>query len=106
MATHLSFNLDGCDPKDAPGVGTPVPSGLSQRKSHLICATAAASGRLVGMELVELNPTLDQANTAGRLSVWLIESALGGTILSAPLAQGDARVQVATTVRNAMVVGA
>ena len=81
VATHLSFDLDGCDPKDAPGVGTPVPGGLSLRESHLICETAAASGRLVGMELVELNPTLDQANATGRLSVWLIESALGRTIL-------------------------
>ena len=79
--THLSFDLDGVDPTDAPGVGTPVHGGLSLRESHLLCETAAASRRLVGVELVELNPTLDHANQTGRLSVWLIESALGRTIL-------------------------
>lgn len=78
---HLSFDLDGVDPNDAPGVGTPVPGGLSLRESHLICETAASSGRLIGMEIVELNPTLDLENKTGRLSVWLIESALGRTIL-------------------------
>lgn len=78
---HLSFDLDGVDPDDAPGVGTPVPGGLSLRESHLICETAASCGKLLGMELVELNPTLDHANKTGRLSVWLIESSLGRTIL-------------------------
>lgn len=78
---HLSFDLDGVDPNDAPGVGTPVPGGLSLRESHLLCETAASSGRLIGMEMVELNPTLDQENRTGRLAVWLIESALGRTIL-------------------------
>ena len=78
---HLSFDLDGVDPSGAPGVGTPVPGGLSVRESHLICETAARTGRLLGMEMVELNPTLDQANLTGRLAVWLIASALGKTIL-------------------------
>jgi arginase len=78
---HLSFDLDGVDPDDAPGVGTPVPGGLSVRESHLICEQAAASGKLLGMEMVELNPTLDVANKTGRLAVWLIQSALGKTIL-------------------------
>jgi arginase len=78
---HLSFDLDGVDPQDAPGVGTPVPGGLSLRESHLVCEAAAASGRLLGMEMVELNPTLDHSNKTGRLAVWLIQSALGKTIL-------------------------
>ncbi|MEE4361755.1 MAG: arginase [Pseudomonadales bacterium] len=78
---HLSFDLDGVDPNDAPGVGTPVPGGLSLRESHLVCEAAASCGKLIGMELVELNPTLDFENKTGRLSVWLIESALGRTIL-------------------------
>lgn len=78
---HLSFDLDGVDPNDAPGVGTPVPGGLSLRESHLVCEAASSSGKLLGMELVELNPTLDHANKTGRLAVWLIESALGRTIL-------------------------
>ncbi len=78
---HLSFDLDGVDPEDAPGVGTPVPGGLTLRESHLICETAARTGALLGMEMVELNPTLDQGNKTGQLAVWLIESALGRTIL-------------------------
>jgi arginase len=78
---HLSFDLDGVDPQDAPGVGTPVPGGLTVRESHLICETAARTGRLLGMEMVELNPTLDVRNKTGELAVWLILSALGKTIL-------------------------
>jgi arginase len=62
-------------------VGTPVPGGLDLREGHLICETVAETGSLLGMEVVELNPTLDQANATGRLSVWLIESAMGRTIL-------------------------
>lgn len=81
VGVHLSFDLDGVDPQDAPGVGTPVPGGLTVRESHLICETAARSRRLVGMEMVELNPTLDQQNKTGELAVWLILSALGKTIL-------------------------
>ncbi|MEQ1500746.1 MAG: arginase [Myxococcota bacterium] len=78
---HLSFDLDGVDPQDAPGVGTPVPGGLTVRESHLICETAARTKRLIGMEMVELNPTLDLRNQTGELAVWLILSALGKTIL-------------------------
>lgn len=77
---HLSFDLDGVDPLDAPGVGTPVPGGLTLRESHLICE-AAARRRLLGMEMVELNPVLDVQNKTGELAVWLIQSALGKTIL-------------------------
>ena len=78
---HLSFDLDGVDPQDAPGVGTPVPGGLTVRESHLVCEAAARSARLLGMEMVELNPTLDIRNKTGELAVWLILSALGKTIL-------------------------
>lgn len=78
---HLSFDLDGVDPSHAPGVGTPVPGGLSLRESHLLCETIAATKKLIGMELVELNPILDDKNVTGELAVWLIQSALGKTIL-------------------------
>lgn len=78
---HLSFDLDGVDPRDAPGVGTPVPGGISLRESHLLCEMAAQTGRLVGMEMVELNPTFDVRNQTGELGRWLIESALGRSIL-------------------------
>ncbi len=78
---HLSFDLDGVDPDYAPGVGTPVPGGLTLRESHLICEAANRSGRLLGMEMVELNPVLDVRNKTGDLAVWLILSAMGQTIL-------------------------
>lgn len=78
---HLSFDLDGVDPRDAPGVGTPVPGGLSLRESHMVCEMLNQTGRLVGMEMVELNPTLDVENKTGELAVWLIQSALGKSIM-------------------------
>lgn len=78
---HLSFDLDGVDPGDAPGVGTPVPGGLDLRESHLICEKVAATHKLLGVEMVELNPILDSANRTGNLAVWLILSALGKSIL-------------------------
>ena len=78
---HLSFDLDGVDPEHAPGVGTPVPGGLELRESHLICERVAQTGRLIGLEMVELNPVLDTQNRTGELAVWLILSALGKSIL-------------------------
>ena len=78
---HLSFDLDGVDPDHAPGVGTPVPGGLDLRESHLICEKVAQTGRLVGVEVVELNPILDDKNRTGKLAVWLVLSALGKSIL-------------------------
>ncbi len=78
---HLSFDLDGVDPTEAPGVGTPVPGGLSFRESHLLCERLCRSQKLRSMELVELNPTLDFQNKTAKLAVWLIQSALGRTII-------------------------
>lgn len=78
---HLSFDLDGVDPDYAPGVGTPVPGGLDLRESHLVCEKLAQTGRLVGVEMVELNPILDNGNRTGKLAVWLALSALGKSIL-------------------------
>ena len=78
---HLSYDLDGSDPAVAPGTGTPVPGGLNFRESHLVCETIARSKRLISMEVVELNPILDIENRTGKFAVWLIQSALGRTIL-------------------------
>jgi len=78
---HLSFDLDALDPREAPGVGTPVQGGLTYREGHLVCEKAAASGRIVGLELVELNPVLDDRNHTARLAVGLLASALGQSIL-------------------------
>jgi arginase len=81
VGVHLSFDLDGIDPDEAPGVGTAVPGGLTFRESHLICETACRTGRLLGLEIVELNPILDERNRTGELAVWLVQSALGKVIL-------------------------
>lgn len=78
---HLSFDLDSLDPREAPGVGTPVPGGLTYREGHLVCEKAAATGRLLGLEVVELNPVLDDRNHTARLAVGLVASALGRSIL-------------------------
>jgi arginase len=78
---HLSFDLDGVDPRYAPGVGTAVPGGLTYREAHLICEATSRSGKLRGMDMVELNPTLDERNATAQLAVELILSSLGKTIL-------------------------
>ena len=78
---HLSFDLDGVDPEYAPGVGTAVAGGLTYREAHLACEKVAQTGKLLGMDLVELNPILDEGNRTARLGVELILSAFGKTIL-------------------------
>ncbi len=81
VGIHLSFDLDGVDPQHAPGVGTAVQGGLDLRESHLICEKVAATGKVLGVEMMELNPVIDSENRTGKLAVWLILSALGKTIL-------------------------
>jgi arginase len=78
---HLSFDMDAVDPRYAPGVGTAVPGGLTYREAHLICEEAAETGKILGLDLVELNPIYDERNRTAELAVGLIESALGKTIL-------------------------
>lgn len=78
---HLSLDLDCIDPLEAPGVGTPVPGGLTYREAHLICEKVFRSGSLLSFEVVELNPVLDHGNRTARLAVELIASAVGKTIL-------------------------
>lgn len=78
---HLSLDLDVLDPRFAPGVGTPVQGGLSYREGHLMCEKAARSRGLLSVEVVELNPVLDDRNHTARLAVGLVASALGRTIL-------------------------
>ncbi|MBI3829884.1 MAG: arginase [Planctomycetes bacterium] len=78
---HLSFDIDSLDPSYAPGVGTPVPGGLTVREAHLIMELVADTGRMVSCELVEVNPVLDRANATAKLAVDLLESAFGASIL-------------------------
>ena len=78
---HVSFDLDVCDPGIAPGVGTPVRGGLGYREAHLLMELVADSGRLVALDVVEANPTLDIRNTTAELGCELALSALGKNIL-------------------------
>jgi arginase len=78
---HLSLDLDVVDPIAAPGVGTPVPGGLSYREAQLAMEMAGASGRVTSMDVVEVNPILDDHNQTARLAVDLVLSALGKRIL-------------------------
>ncbi|MBI5297981.1 MAG: arginase [Chloroflexi bacterium] len=77
---YLSFDMDSLDPRHAPGVGTPVPAGLTQREAHLICEMVAETGKLVGMDMVEVNPILDIQNQTAHLAMDLILTALGKRI--------------------------
>ena len=78
---HVSFDMDGIDPVEAPGVGTPVRGGLTYREAHLAMEEVAASGQLGSIEVTEINPILDRENRTAILAVELILSALGKTIL-------------------------
>ena len=79
---YLSFDMDALDPRHAPGVGTPVPGGLTFREAHLVCEVVAETGKLIGMELVEVNPILDVQNQTAILAVEFIRSALGSRVWS------------------------
>lgn len=74
---YFSLDVDALDPVYAPGVGTPVPGGLSYREAHLACELVAASGRLLAMDVVEVNPVLDEHNRTAQVAVDLVLSALG-----------------------------
>ena len=78
---HVSFDLDVCDPAIAPGVGTPVKGGLDYREAHTLMEILADSGLLRALDLVEVNPILDDRNTTAILGVELAASALGQKIL-------------------------
>jgi len=78
---HVSVDLDVVDPMFAPGVGTPVRGGLTYREAHLALELVAESGCLDSLELVEVNPILDEANVTAVLAVDLAASALGARTL-------------------------
>jgi len=77
---HLSLDMDALDPKEAPGVGTPVRGGLTYREAHLAMEMIAGMGNLVSMDVVEVNPILDRENATASLAVELVLSALGKKI--------------------------
>ena len=78
---HISFDLDACDPAIAPGVGTPVKGGLDYREAHSFMEIVADSDAMVGLDLVEVNPTLDIRNATAEFGTELALSALGKRIL-------------------------
>ena len=78
---HVSFDLDALDPTVAPGVGTPVKGGLDYREAHLIMEVIADAGIMTSLEMVEVNPILDQGNASAALAVELVQSAFGKKIL-------------------------
>ncbi len=78
---HVSFDIDAVDPQEAPGVGTPVRGGITYREAHLAMETLCDCGRMTSMEIVEVNPVIDDANRTALLAVELVMSAMGKRIL-------------------------
>lgn len=78
---HISFDVDGCDPTVIPGSGTLVPGGVSFREAHLLMEYCADDGNLLSMEIVELNPFLDDGNISAERAMELLLSAMGKSIL-------------------------
>jgi arginase len=78
---HVSLDMDWVDPENAPGVGTPVRGGATYREAHLAMEIIADHGRMLSMEIVEVNPVIDEHNRTADLAVELALSAFGKKIL-------------------------
>jgi len=78
---HVSFDLDAMDPKECPGVGTPVKGGLDYREAHLIMETLSENNRMNSLEVVEANPILDNHNQSAEFAVELMQSGFGKKII-------------------------
>ncbi len=78
---HVSLDLDSLEPAEAPGVGTPVQGGLSYREAHLLAEILSECGKVRSLDVVEVNPILDERNKTAILAVELITSMLGKQIL-------------------------
>lgn len=78
---HISFDLDAMDPKECPGVGTPVKGGLDYREAHLIMETLSEQNRMHSLEVVEANPILDTRNQSAEFAVELMQSGFGKKII-------------------------
>lgn len=77
---HISFDVDSVDPSVAPGVGTPVPGGLSYREAHLLMEIIAECGCMSSLEVAEANPILDHKNQSASFTAELIASSMGQRI--------------------------
>lgn len=80
VGIHLSFDVDAITPEYAPGTGTPVPNGITAREAFLAVEMLAQSGKLISMDLVEVNPILDERNKTGILASELIQLAMGKVV--------------------------
>ena len=78
---HLSFDVDGLDPYETPGTGTRVPGGLTYRESHFALELLSQSNLITSMDLVEVNPLLDQGNSTAEQAAVLLGSFFGETLL-------------------------
>jgi arginase len=78
---HVSLDMDSLDPMEAPGVGTPVPGGLTYREAHLLMEIIADSRRVGSIDVVEINPILDEKNHTAEIAAELLASLLGKSIL-------------------------
>lgn len=78
---HVSFDVDFLDPAMAPGVGTTVPGGPTYREAHLCMEMIADTGRMASLDLMELNPALDEKNRTAMVALDLIESLFGKSTL-------------------------
>lgn len=78
---HVSFDADALDPGVCPGVGTPVPGGLTYREGHLLMELLCESGCVTSMDIVEVNPILDTRNQTAEVMVGMAASLLGQRIL-------------------------
>lgn len=78
---HVSLDMDGIDPMVVPGVGTVSPGGLTYREAQLLMEVIADSGRLASLDIVEINPILDQRNQTARIAVELAASLFGKSII-------------------------
>lgn len=81
---HLSFDLDVLDPEIAPGVGTPVRGGLTYREAHLVMELINEADIVTSLDVVEVNPILDQRNGTAELAVELVASLMGRRIIELP----------------------
>jgi len=85
---HVSLDVDFLDPEHAPGVGTTVPGGATYREAHLAMEMICDSGLMTSMDLVELNPYLDERGKSARMLVALTESGFGRRVFDRPTSTG------------------
>ena len=81
---HVSLDVDFLDPSVAPAVGTTVPGGTTFREAHLVCELIHESGLMTSLDLVELNPFLDERGKTARMMVDLVGSLMGRKVFDRP----------------------